>query len=930
VIDKACTGQYIAVFGYNNPASVPVTVTVGSDPNNKFNQTPQDRGQPTVFQPGRHNEVFEASFSSGNLVWSLTGKTTTAGTGSVLPCAEMEFSPATYSVHRSDGIATVTVNRSGKLVDSITSKVDYATSDGTATAGEDYVATNGTLEFAPGETTQTFDIILNDNCDNTETLTLTLSTPISGTLGTQSTAILTLEPSLSTNQVTRFDDGISVVGSLRYAVDKASDGDTIIFCNEGTHNVTDGQISLTKNLTITGRADPSLIKIDGNTNSRIFNVESGASVVIEGVTVQNGSAGSGGGIRNEGTLTLDNVVVSDNTATTGSGGGIWNWGSLTLDNVAVTDNTATTGSGGGIRSGAMLNMANSTVSNNTAGYGGGIWNQGPMTLDNVVVKNNTATTYGGGIGNQGTLTLDNVVVSDNTATTYGGGIGNQGTLSVANSTISGNNTVYGGGIWNQGPMTLDNVAVTNNTASDNGGGIYNFGVMGTATLDISNSTISDNISDANGGGICSLELMGTSAVDITNSTISGNDAKNGGGVQNSSGTLNITSSTIVSNTASQSGMLTGYGGGIQNSSFLGAGTTTIAQTIIAYNTGETGGPDCNGTFVSGNYNLLGDNSNCTFTSQGNDQVGDAVNPIDPRLGPLQDNGGDTHTHELYASSPAIDAIPAADCATTADQRGVARPQLSACDIGAFEYSIEGLIALYAFNEGADTTVYDTSGVAPAMDLTIDDADPPVNVDWRDSALDVTSETIVKSSGTDAQKIKTNLVGSGEFSVEAWITVFTKEQGGPARIITLSSDPTHRNFTLAHGDNGGGNSSKVVFRTRTGDGDQNGMDHPLETRDILQAGSWQPLRGVDMDDLTHIVYTYDGTTAKLYVDGVEEKSDTFAVDFGSWNDNYQFALANELNYSDSNDRPWTGLYHYVAIYSRALDATEVQKHFNTYR
>jgi hypothetical protein len=86
----------------------------------------------------------------------------------------------------------------------------------------------------------------------------------------------------------------------------------------------------------------------------------------------------------------------------------------------------------------------------------------------------------------------------------------------------------------------------------------------------------------------------------------------------------------------------------------------------------------------------------------------------------------------------------------------------------------------------------------------------------------------------------------------------------------------------------------------------------------------------MDDLTHIVYTYDGTTAKLYVDGVEEESDTFDVDFGSWNDNYQFALANELNYSDSNDRPWTGLYHYVAIYSRALDTTEVQKHFNTYR
>ncbi len=214
-----------------------------------------------------------------------------------------------------------------------------------------------------------------------------------------------------------------------------------------------------------------------------------------------------------------------------------------------------------------------------------------------------------------------------------------------------------------------------------------------------------------------------------------------------------------------------------------------------------------------------------------------------------------------------------------------------------------------------------------MDLTIAN---PANVDWRDSALDVTNETIVKSSGTDAQKIKTNLVGSGEFSVEAWITVFTEEQGGPARIITFSSDPTHRNFTLAHGDNGGGDSRKVIFRTRTGNGDQNGMDYPLETRDILQEGSWQPLPGVDMDDLMHIVYTYDGTTAKLYVDGVEEESTTFGVDFSSWDDAYQFALANELNYPHTEDRPWTGLYHYVAIYSRALPEAEIQHRYNTYR
>jgi hypothetical protein len=58
---------------------------------------------------------------------------------------------------------------------------------------------------------------------------------------------------------------------------------------------------------------------------------------------------------------------------------------------------------------------------------------------------------------------------------------------------------------------------------------------------------------------------------------------------------------------------------------------------------------------------------------------------DPLLGPLQNNGGPTLTHALLAGSPAIDAVPLADCSgVTDDQRGVLRPQGPACDIGAFE------------------------------------------------------------------------------------------------------------------------------------------------------------------------------------------------------------------------------------------------------
>ena len=91
-------------------------------------------------------------------------------------------------------------------------------------------------------------------------------------------------------------------------------------------------------------------------------------------------------------------------------------------------------------------------------------------------------------------------------------------------------------------------------------------------------------------------------------------------------------------------------------------------------------PNCSGAFFfeSLGYNLTDDDS-CGFTEP-SDLV---VNHV--RLSPLQDNAGPTETHDLLPGSPAIDA-GSVDCPPPAtDQRGVARPQGAACDIGAVEY-----------------------------------------------------------------------------------------------------------------------------------------------------------------------------------------------------------------------------------------------------
>jgi Calx-beta domain-containing protein len=105
----------------------------------------------------------------------------------------LKLSAATYSVGEAGGSATITVTRSGGAASGV--RVHYATGDGTATAGSDYLSASGTLLFAAGETTKIFTVpILNDGLgEGNETVNLTLSDPIGGaTLTTPNAAVLTI------------------------------------------------------------------------------------------------------------------------------------------------------------------------------------------------------------------------------------------------------------------------------------------------------------------------------------------------------------------------------------------------------------------------------------------------------------------------------------------------------------------------------------------------------------------------------------------------------------------------------------------------------------------------------------------------------------------------------------------------------------------
>jgi hypothetical protein len=241
-----------------------------------------------------------------------------------------------------------------------------------------------------------------------------------------------------------------------------------------------------------------------------------------------------------------------------------------------------------------------------------------------------------------------------------------------------------------------------------GAGILNSqfsGQTAPAVVEIVESTISNNIG-IRGGGINN----GAGRVDITNSTISGNKASLGGGVENF-GVLNISFSTITDNEACR---VTGEprmnwrGGGIRNfgESEGFSGQVNIGNTILAGNRDDcmrldpAFSPDCFTTgefnFTSFRNNLVGIlNANCNlkdtiFGDTRFDLVGTPEAPLDPKLGPLANNGGPTNTHALVPGSPAIDlaifgtSSPLSDCPKT-DQRGTRRPQGKACDVGAFEF-----------------------------------------------------------------------------------------------------------------------------------------------------------------------------------------------------------------------------------------------------
>jgi hypothetical protein len=318
--------------------------------------------------------------------------------------------------------------------------------------------------------------------------------------------------------------------------------------------------------------------------------------------------------------------------------------------------------------------------------GGGISAYGGVAISNSVITRNFVGcdtsvlgcyfALGGGVDVMGPATISRSTISDNVAEAgqgvSGGGLMVRGNLSIADTTVSGNaaqgtsDLQIGGGIALNGgydgdvsdTAIISGVTVTGNSGAE-GGGIY----AGAAQrLNISNTTVSGNTAHDAGGGI------------FLNSI----DA----GFTYSAYPLRLANSTITANVS------TGPrgGGGIVDNHLPELGVSDFQSSIVAGNTNGVADAILDADLAVTAAAVTGAN-NLIVAASGVTLPPDTIN-VDPMLGPLQDNGGPTWTHELLLGSPGID-VGNNSANLNFDQRGPGFRRVSGVspDIGAFEMQV---------------------------------------------------------------------------------------------------------------------------------------------------------------------------------------------------------------------------------------------------
>jgi hypothetical protein len=477
--------------------------------------------------------------------------------------------------------------------------------------------------------------------------------------------------------------------------------------------------------------------------------------------------------------------------------------------------------------------------------------------------------HGAGIRNFGSLTLINCIVANNFVGDHdGAGVFNAATLHMFDCQFVGNSIIgpgYGGALASSSSLTMQRCAFAGNRAFDRGGAMY---LTGSATLD--DCTLVGNVASSGYGG---------------------------GGIFTAA-TLLIRNCTIVGNQATGGGAPVG-GGGVH----VAAGSTSIRNTVIAGNSASAG-PDCLGPFMSEGFNLIGKTNGSTGWGALGDQYGTTTSPLNPMLGPLQDNGGLTPTMEPLSGSPVIDQ---GFTGGGVDQRGRNRP---------FDHPGS---PNYQFGDGSDIG---------AVEVQADDIPgpiPPWLVSWwraENNLLDTVGtnhgaadSVILYGAGKVGQAFRQfPLVGGGFVRVPASASLNVGAGNSFSLEAWINLPDTTTQYPLVEWNNGGAIGAhlwaNVVF---SGIGTQgcvyaaldNSVAHAFATPAVLQPNTWH-----------HVVLTYDKSSgAVIYVDGVSRAQAAITgVTSATGYDLYIGKRPGSLEFS--------GFIDEVSLYNRALSAADV--------
>jgi hypothetical protein len=215
-----------------------------------------------------------------------------------------------------------------------------------------------------------------------------------------------------------------------------------------------------------------------------------------------------------------------------------------------------------------------------------------------------------------------------------------------------------------------------------------------------------------------------------------------------------------------------------------------------------------------------------------------------------------------------------------------------------------VIALYEFKTGSGSQAYDTSGVEPALNLTLSG-----EYDWVGGWGVAFTNGKAQGSTTASSKLHNLITATGEFSVEAWVVPANVTQDGPARIISYSGGSSTRNFML------GQTLYNYDTFVRSDATDQNG----------------EPQLSTDSNDedlqatLQHVVLTYDPVEGRrIYVNG-QFTDDLDPVPGGllnEWDNTFAFAVGSEVD----NQNRWAGTVRLLAVHNRVLTAEQIQQNF----